>query len=411
MSKYRRNHYVPEWFQYRFFPDQATEKKFHYLDLSPDVRVSNGHKYTRKNVLRWGPPKCFYEDDLYTTRFGNLESTEIEQRFFGKIDESGKKAVEYFSSFSHPSVNEQAFHDFLVYLSIQKIRTPKGLAYFSSLVREKSKNEILFLMQDLQQMHCALWTECIWSIVDASHSNIKFLLSDHPVTVYNPRCFPQSKWCRGNNDPDIWMNGTHTLFPINLDKLLILSNLSWVRDPYGNPQQTRPNPELFRGAIFNFTQIQTGRALLESEVDRINFIIKARAKKYVAAYEKAWLFPETRLSNTRWDKLTEPYLLMPDPRSVQFSTEIRYGFNDGTADGFDEYGHKPWHAEYGNKERELKEWGTFHAFKGEYARIFGPRRRGRTYAFNSLDNEEDSPDYHAYHLSLEAKFKKKKGKR
>jgi hypothetical protein len=237
-------------------------------------------------------------------------------------------------------------------------------------------------------------------------SETKLLLSDHPVTVYNQGCFPASKWCLGFNDPDIWLSGTHTLFPLCLDKLLILANLSWVRYPYGNPIEPRPNPNLFRPAVFNYMQIQTGRVLSETEVNEINLIIKKRAYRYIAASKKEWLYPEEKIRTQHWDKLGNGYLLMPDPRSVSFSSEIIIGYSDSRAESFDAYGRKPWQNGYDDKAQHDKEWETFHAFQGEFARVFGPRRRGVAFEGVRLDNEEDSPDFHAYHLRSEKKFKK-----
>ena len=84
---HRRNHHVPEWFQYSFIPPTAREQKFYYLDLRPETKVSTGgRRYTRQNLLRWGPARCFYQDDLYTTRFGSWHSTDIERYFFGEVD-------------------------------------------------------------------------------------------------------------------------------------------------------------------------------------------------------------------------------------------------------------------------------------------------------------------------------------
>jgi hypothetical protein len=174
--------------------------------------------------------------------------------------------------------------------------------------------------------------------------------------------------------------------------------------------ETRPNPTLFRPAIFNFTQIQTGRFLTDIEVNEINYIIKSRACRYIAAAEEAWLYPERRLRRMNWDKLGNGYLLMPDPRSVSFSSEIIIGYEEGRADGFDAYGRKPWQSGYDDKERHDSEWKIFHAFKGEFARVFGPKRRGLSYEFGRLSNEEDTPEYHAYHLSLESRHPKKRFK-
>ena len=226
MGQFRKNHYIPEWFQNRFLPSDAREKKFYYLDLNPDARVVNGRRHKRRELLRWGPPKCFCEEDLYTTRFGSWESTEIEERFFGKVDSSGRSAVEYFTTFEHPSINREAFQTLLPYMSIQKLRTPKGLNYLGGLVKLADKNQVLFKMQELQNIFCSIWTESVWAIVDASESDTKFILSDHPATVYNHACPLASKWCRGDNDPPIWLSGTHTLFPLSLNKMLMLTNLS-----------------------------------------------------------------------------------------------------------------------------------------------------------------------------------------
>lgn len=408
MTNYRRNHYVPVWYQKRFLTDEVSEKRFYYLDLKPDTIISNGRPYKRNSLLHWGPGLCFLEKDLYTTRFGGWESTEIEQEFFGKVDAKGASAVDYFANFEHPDVNSDAFYAFLPYLSIQKLRTPKGLASLAKQINlnETNKNKLLFEMQRLQQMFCALWTECVWSIADASEANTKFLLSDHPVTVYNSGCFPASKWCLGFNDPEIWLSGTHTIFPLNLNKILILTNLSWVRYPYGNPIKQRPHSKLFRQAMFNFTQIQTKRMLTEQEVLEINYIIKKRANRYIAAENRDWLYPEDKLTNTHWNKFGQGYLLMPDPRSVTFSSEILIGYESGRAEAFDEYGRRPGQMEFKDKQLHKREWETFHAFQGEFARLFGSKRRGLAHEFHRLDKVADDPNYHAYHLSLEQKYKK-----
>lgn len=406
MGDFTRNHYVPEWYQYRFFDGSEKEKKFFYLDMKPEVLTAkNGKKYTRKSVLRWGPPSCFFQDHLYTTRFSGWASTEIEEKFFGKLDTDGKRALEYFSEFEHPSADHYAFQHFLPYMSVQKIRTPKGLTYLANTTKSNNKNQLLINMQQLHRIHCALWAECVWSIADASESATKFIVSDNPVTFYNQACFPASEWCRGANDPDIRLNGTHTIFPLSLNKILILSNLSWARNPYGKPLKERPHAELFRPAMFKYTDIQTGRALSEEDVLTINYIIKKRAERYIAAAKKEWLYPENFLNNIRWDKIGKSYLLMPDPRSMTFSSEIIIGYDDKRSDFFDEYGRKPWHTDYNDEERSEYEWETFHAFQGEFARLFGRKRRGISFEFGDKDRSVDSEDYHKYHLKLEHRSK------
>jgi len=104
-TAYRENHYVAQWYQRRFLP-VVGEKKFCYLDLEPDqFRDSNGVLRQKKALNRWGTDRCFKETDLYTTRFGAWESTEIEQFFFGRVDTKGRDAIEYFATFAHPGVS------------------------------------------------------------------------------------------------------------------------------------------------------------------------------------------------------------------------------------------------------------------------------------------------------------------
>ena len=85
----------------------------------------------------------------------------------------------------------------------------------------------------------ALWAECIWHVADAGASPTKFIVSDHPVTLYNRECSPFHRQCVGSGDPDIRLNGTHTIFPLSMEKVLILTNRSWATNPYA-PDEDPP---------------------------------------------------------------------------------------------------------------------------------------------------------------------------
>jgi Protein of unknown function (DUF4238) len=198
-------------------------------------------------------------------------------------------------------------------MSVQKLRTPKGLAHLAAMTGMSDSNAVLLEMQRIQNMYCATWTEAVWALVDARQTRTKFILSDHPVTVYNRDCFPGSDWCRDFRDPDIRFVGTHTIFPLSPTRTLVLTNHSWVRNPYVRGTKMRPNPQLFRTTVFYFPSIQTGRELTEVEVNQINFIIKKRAYRYIAAADEAWLYPERHIPSEHWRKLDDLYLLMPDP--------------------------------------------------------------------------------------------------
>jgi hypothetical protein len=193
-----------------------------------------------------------------------------------------------------------------------------------------------------------------------------------------------------------------------MDKVLILTNLSWVRNPYQSEVELRPNPNPFRSTMFKVTDIQTLRHLNEQEVREINFIIKSRALRYIGAAREEWLYPERFISKSDWNRYGNGYLLMPDPRSVTYSGEIIIGYGDGSATAYDEYGRRPWEAGFsGGENRANDDWHTFLCFQGEFARIFGPARRGRAFGSMHLDNERDSDDYHQYHLRLERKEMKR----
>lgn len=404
-NEYRNNHYVPIWYQRRFLPSGQQNKELYYLDLKPSTFTDRkGKIHIKKPIRHQGFRLCFAEEDLYTTYFGSIELTKIEQIFFGLIDSKGKRGVEYFADFIHPSVDGNAFESIVMYMSTQKLRTPKGLDWLSNHAKTNDRNQVLSLMLKLRHLYCAIWTECVWLIADASQSNTKFIISDHPVTVYNRKCGPHSQRCRDYEDPAIWLQGTHTIFPLSLDKILILTNLSWVRNPYQSEVSLRPNSNPLRDAMFKFTDIQTLRHLNEQEVREINFIIKSRALRYIAAAEKDWLYPDKYVSKSNWNLFGDGYLLMPDPRAISLGGEIIIGHRDGSASAYDEYGRRPWQPDYSKEDKSHEEHDSFYRFQGEFARLYGFCRRGRTFAFMNLDNERDDDKFHQYHLSLEKKY-------
>lgn len=384
-AEYRRNHYVPAWYQRGFLPDNDKKHELYYLDLDPGTFVKNGESHPLKALRKVGVKRCFFQEDLYTTKVGELESTDIERVFFGEIDTAGRNAVEAIRRLKcSGDIEQEHFQNLMLYLSTQKLRTPKGLDWLKSRLGNTSRTQLLGAMTSLSRMFCAIWTESIWAIAEATKSKTKFIVSDHPATVYNRECHPSI--CCGYNDPDIRYNGTHTIFPLSQDQVLILTNLSWVRNPYKAAVVPRPNPDLFRDAIAYTRNIQIGRQLTEEEVREINFIIKARAYRHIAAGKEEWLYPEKYVSATDWAEYGHGYLLMPDPRPIPFTGEIIIGFRDGSATAFDEYGRRPWQADYKQKSDDHD---TFGRFQKEFEHLFGSQHRG--YPLESLDLGFTSP--------------------
>ena len=380
-QEFKHNHYVPEWYQRRFIPSK--QSTYWYLDLKPDPILRDGTVIAhRRDLLPWGPRKCFAEDDLYTTRWGAEENRDIEKFFFGRVDIEGKSAVEIYSNFRFdtPGLRE-GFRNLVGYMSVQKLRTPKGLGWLSGLPNGRDRNLRLMLLQQYQQLYCAMWSDCIWQIADATKSPTKFIISDHPVTVYNRGCFPGSQWCRGFNDPDIRWVGTHTYFPLSIDKILIMTNLSWVRNPYQDPRKGHPNQNFFHTTVFKLTDVQTYRRLTEQEVREINYITKMRALRYVAGAEQDWLYPERHLPTTHWNKLGNGLLLIPEPREIHMGGEVLIGYKGGRSEAWNEYGQRPWERGYKDKNRDTIESKTLQRFQAEFAAMQGPEFRGTSHQF------------------------------
>lgn len=381
------------------------ESELYYLDTTPGSFTDpRGVKHQKKSLFKQGSKKCFVEEDLYTTKIKGIQPKDIEKFFFGKIDTKGKPAVEYFEKFDYPLTDwGNSLEDLMVYMSTQKLRTPKGLTWLSNEIKSNNKDHILNAMLKLGRLHCAIWMECVWLIADASRSDTKFIVSDHPVTVYNRECGPKSQWCRESNDPAIWLQGTHTIFPLSIDKILILTNLSWVRNPYQSAKDLRPNPNPFRNAIFKFTDVQVGRFLTEQEVREINFVIKSRASRYIAAAKEDWLYPERHVSKSNWNTYGHGYLFMPDPRAIHWGGTIMWGGGPGGSGAMDEYGRLPWDPDFEAGSNKDLEYKTLPWFQGEFAELFGPSRRGRCMQALTIENERDSDDFHQYHLGLRRK--------
>lgn len=338
MSFTTNNHYVPIWFQRRFLSISEREPKLYYLDLKPDkiARGDGGH-YFRNDLRRLGPIGCFYEQHLYTQFFGNGASDAIEKFLFGKIDTAGAAAVHLFGNYAITRETSDAFSDLLIYLGAQTFRTPKGLGFLQLMVNNAPRQDVLSLLPRMSGVYSATWAEGVWEIFSCDKSDTKFIISDHPVTLYNRKVFPGSKAGAYPFDARIGSVGTQTLFPLDLNTILVITNLQLVRNPRMNPLKVRENFRLNSSAFFNLESVHTGRQLSERDVRSINYILKRRASRYIASGEKEWLYPEKYLKTTLWNKLGDEFFLMPDPRTVPFTTSITVGFDVGSVK-MDEYG-------------------------------------------------------------------------
>lgn len=186
----RNNHYVPQWYQRGFLA--ADQSRLLHLNLDPDRKtLPDGRQVLRTALHEWGTKNCFVEYDLYTTHFGPIINDDVEKYLFGVIDDQGAKAVRAFALGNHVDLHE-SFQDFFVYMAAQKLRTPEGLDWIRSCYGALGQVDLMVEMQALRLMHCTMWGEGVREIVSAHDSDVKFILMDHPVTVYNAAVNPTS---------------------------------------------------------------------------------------------------------------------------------------------------------------------------------------------------------------------------
>jgi len=325
MTKTRNNHYVPQWYQEGFFePGRYT---YSYLDLSPHQHaLSDGRIVTEKSKFVSSTSRAFCQRDLYSTFFGTTVNDEIERKLFGNIDTRGAHAVRAFVG-ADTSEWHRHFKTFFEYLDIQKIRTPKGLDWLRAQYPRLTQNDLMFEMQGIRMMHCTIWTEGVREIVSAQDVGVKFIVSDHPVTIYNYAIPPDATGNSYPREPSIALKGSQTIFPLNRDFCLILTNLEYAQEHSANPLEKRTFAGNYRNSMVRTDTFIRTRKLTSSEVIRVNRVLKARAKRYIAAGKEEWLYPETS-SAERWDDLRNIFL-PPKNDLWHFGGELYARFESG----------------------------------------------------------------------------------
>lgn len=333
----RNNHYIPQWYQSGFF--ESGQSQLYYLDMSPSQRVlPDGRTVSMNAVHRWGPKKCFCVYDLYSTHFGALVNDEIERLFFGAIDNRGAKAVRALVDADESEIRER-FLNLFEYLDAQKLRTPKGLDWIKSRYSSLDQLQLMHEMQALRRMHYAMWTEGVREIVSAENSDVKFIVSDHPVTIYNAAVSPSSPDCAYPDDPPVEWLGSQTVFVLDANTCLILTHLEYAQAPdgagLGNLTKPRTHARHHGQSIVRTDAFIRTRRLLREEVVTINYLLKSRARRYLAASNEAWLYPE-KLYDGQWQDIAS--VLRPRDEQWRFGGEIYVGYADGSTQYQDPFG-------------------------------------------------------------------------
>ena len=334
MSVTRKNHYVPQWYQRQFIEPGC--HKLAYLDLDPPRHDLGGGCFVRgRSRFTWPTSQCFVQADLYSTFFGTAVNDEIERRLFGAIDDRGSKAVRAFVGADQAEWHHH-FQSLFEFIDIQKIRTPKGLDWLRSRYPALGQNELMMEMQGIRNMHCTIWTEGVREIVSAEDAGVKFIVSDHPVTVYNHAVAPNVALCAYPDDPGIAMKASQTIFPLSRDFCLIITNLEYARDPACLPTQKRTFARNYRNSFVNTINFIRSRSLTDHEVQRINLILKPRARRFVGAGREEWLHPEAVVTEP-WAEMRDT-LLPPNSGLFHFGGKLYAKFEDGHVHYQDEFG-------------------------------------------------------------------------
>lgn len=352
MSQARNNHFVPQWHQNGFVDDRDNELR--HLKRR-EIKLKDGSTKIVYGKNWFTSAQCFYEKDLYSAFFGTIVNDDIEKKLFGPIDDNGADSVKAFLTDDQAQWHHN-FQDFFTYLDAQKLRTPKGLDWVKSKYPELSQFQLMTEMQALRTIHCTLWAEGVRELVSAEDSDVKFILSDHPVTIYNYAYPPDSELCAYPNDPDIALKGSQTIFPLDKNRCLILTNLEYAQDPDGvDPQEQRTNATKIRQSMVNTINFINKRKLTADEVTKINYIIKSRAKDAIAAGKESWLYPENRL-NCDWTELRH-VLMPPSEELYHFGGEMFASYEDGRTHYQDAFGRTTPQNEHLKKETDESKLG------------------------------------------------------
>lgn len=278
----------------------------------------------------------FWEDELYVTRFGHVVNDEIETVLFQQIDNFGSDAVRAFIDGDQQQMHYR-LESLLSYLGAQKLRTPKGLAWIRSRYPSLSQTELLIELQHLRNMFGTLWGECVREIVSAHSSQVKFLVTDHPVTMFNAALPHDAPMYSDPRDPSLMWNGTQTLFALDANHLLILTHVPYAKDPASvDALAKRVNARYFGDTLLRTDAVIRTRQFTSDQVVMVNSWLKARARRYIAAADREWLDPDSR-GRPQLSALAD--LFRPPADNLwRYGGEVYIGYQDGTYGYRDQYG-------------------------------------------------------------------------
>lgn len=374
-----RHHYIPIWYQKGFLAPGQTS--FKVLDKRPDVFRDDTGKVRGqgRSILNKGTDAHFWEPDLYTIRWLGRTDDIIERQLFGAIDTRGKKAIEAWLAEDFNTVHH-TYWQVYQFMDALRLRTPKGLRFVQAMTRKQNQLDLMVAMQKLRRMHCVMWAEGCLEIARAPAGS-GFIFSDHPVVLFNRHVFPGDPEIPVGHDPALHWQGTQTLFPFDRERLYILTHVEYAHSPGRlKARKPRTNSRYFDAGnpMVRYDECIRTRTLTPLQVLEVNYIIKARADRYIAGRVDDDLYPEHHLKTTVWNRLGE--FLMPQKHKViKQDGYMVMKFNDGSYRFQDQFGQRPRSkAEYEQEVKRAEELeATFkrvlskhHAERGEPPPVF-----------------------------------------
>ncbi|PCJ43842.1 MAG: hypothetical protein COA71_00345 [SAR86 cluster bacterium] len=141
-----------------------------------------------------------------------------------------------------------------------------------------------------------------------------------------------------------------------MDHCLILTNYEYAKNPNTeNPLEKRTNARNFRNSLVRTDTFIRTRFLNETEVQCINLILKARARRYIASSQKEGLYPEKNLQ-LNWSEIGK-VLLPPEDELWHYGGEIYVGHKDGSSSYHDAFGRTTPENTYLNKPKRMGKIG------------------------------------------------------
>lgn len=284
MSTPKRHHYVPEWYL-KLFADSETEflqiydkQKKEWRKQKPDQVMVINHYYKQD----WAPEGV--DQNIFEKGMGAKIENEASFAFQRLITEKEK-------------VSEDDIASILIYLDLQKIRTPKEEKKAKKLYKEHitnvamqipevapalKNNEVEIVikeqarfdyMRTLVGLHMRYFFSMDWNIVEVA-PNCSFITSDNPVTLINYEQPPPL-------ETGIGLAGTSVLFPITPSFLLIMTHR---QDKEIHPLTPIPKPELGATRI----RIRSSKCL-EKNVKTFNYFMYANAQGLVVSDNKNFI--------------------------------------------------------------------------------------------------------------------------